>query len=83
MMPTCREVSELATDFQEGTLPWSRRLGVLVHVAMCSMCRAFLRSLRLTVRTLRLVPLEPAQPMPAEAAVVLERFRGARRPSGK
>ena len=75
MMPTCREVSELATDFQEGTLPWTRRAGVLLHLAFCSMCRAFLRSLRLTARTLRLVPREDARPAPEAAAALLERFR--------
>jgi anti-sigma factor ChrR (cupin superfamily) len=44
-MPTCREVQTLATEYREGTLPFSRRLGIGLHLLLCWACRAFLRGL--------------------------------------
>ncbi|HET9019755.1 MAG TPA: hypothetical protein VFN46_09215 [Acetobacteraceae bacterium] len=39
--PTCRDMSELATGYMEGTLPWRVRLGAWWHLRLCAMCRAY------------------------------------------
>ena len=46
LLLSCREVQTLATDFQEGNLPFTRRLAVRIHLLLCWACRAFLRGLR-------------------------------------
>ena len=57
-MPTCRDMTELSTDYLERTLGWRVRLGVRWHLAICSMCRAYYDQLAKTLRLLRGRPLE-------------------------
>jgi len=45
LMPTCREVQTLATEYREGSLPFAQRLGIAIHLALCWACRGFLRGL--------------------------------------
>ena len=45
LMPTCREVQTLATEYREGALPFSQRLRIRLHLLLCWACRAFLRGL--------------------------------------
>ena len=47
-MPTCRDVSEIATDYMEHTLSPPRWLSVRLHLLACEMCRRYLRQLRST-----------------------------------
>ena len=53
MLPKCRDMTELSTDYAEGALSWRGRLGVRLHLAMCSMCRAYYDQLAKTRRFLR------------------------------
>ena len=45
LMPTCHDVQALATEYREGTLPLTQRLGIRLHLLLCWACRAFLRGL--------------------------------------
>ena len=45
---SCRDVSELATDYQEGMLTSRMQLAVRVHLFLCRMCRNYLDQLRKT-----------------------------------
>jgi hypothetical protein len=45
-MLRCKDVAELvASDAWRGP-PWTRRLSVLLHLAMCRYCRAYVRQIR-------------------------------------
>lgn len=44
-MPTCRDMASLASRRLDGRLPWGARLGVLVHLAFCRLCRRYWRQL--------------------------------------
>lgn len=61
-MLTCKELTELITDYLEGRLPLSRRLSFRLHVMMCRNCRNYLRQMKITVRSLGAMPLEPVPP---------------------
>jgi Putative zinc-finger len=52
-MLSCRDVSELATDFMERTLSLRARLGLRLHLSLCVACRTYLDQLRKTVGLLR------------------------------
>jgi predicted anti-sigma-YlaC factor YlaD len=69
MMPRCRDMTELSTDYLERTLGWRTRLGVRWHLAICSMCRAYYDQLAKTLRLLRGRPLDG--PGPAVEAHIL------------
>lgn len=53
MIPKCRDMTELSTDYVEGALSWRGWLGVRLHLAICSMCRAYYDQLEKARRLLR------------------------------
>jgi hypothetical protein len=78
-MLTCRDVTELATEYQEGALvPLRRRLGIRLHVLMCAACRRYLAQLRTVAAALRRLPPEP--PPDAVRQHLAAAFREAARP---
>ena len=58
-MPTCRDVSELVTDYLERRLPWSGWLGVRWHLLGCDACRRYVAQMRQLVRLLADNALSP------------------------
>jgi anti-sigma-K factor RskA len=71
-MLTCREITELATDFAEGHLADSERLRFETHVADCHGCAAWVRQMQATARAMGALP-EPELPGALQAAL-LARF---------
>jgi anti-sigma factor ChrR (cupin superfamily) len=61
-MLNCREISERASDYVDGTLPWHTRLQVRMHLMMCRFCREYIRQLDLLARTLRRLPGQGPSP---------------------
>lgn len=78
-MLTCNDLTELVTDYLEGRLPLMRRLELQMHLGMCVHCRAYLRQMKMTVRTLGKLPETPMPDDVREA--LLARFRNVRRPA--
>jgi hypothetical protein len=72
MMMNCEQVTRAAGDFVERRLRLRERLMVLVHIAMCRGCRAYLEQFRLTMLGLRSLP-KPAAAPASEGLV--EQFR--------
>jgi anti-sigma factor RsiW len=58
-MLTCKELTEVITDYMEGRLPLTRRMAFRLHVMMCGNCYRYLRQLKMTVRALGAMPAEP------------------------
>lgn len=65
-MPTCRDVSELATDYMERVLPLRDNLAVRFHLSRCMACRTYINQLQKTVALLRDRPLGEPPPGLAE-----------------
>ncbi len=61
-MTTCRDVSELVTDYLDHALPLRRRLSVRIHLLRCAACRNYLEQLRKTVRLLSRHPVAAPSP---------------------
>lgn len=45
-MLTCKEASELVSQSYDRRLSWGERLGLRLHLAICSACTRFARQLR-------------------------------------
>jgi anti-sigma factor RsiW len=73
-MLSCREITEIVTDYVEGALSLRDRLRFQLHIGMCRHCRAYLRQMKLTARTLGYLP-EPELPPELEDEL-LRRFEG-------
>jgi len=55
-MPTCKQMTEMATDRAEGALGLIDRLRFDHHLASCDGCQAYVRQLQATVGALRRLP---------------------------
>jgi predicted anti-sigma-YlaC factor YlaD len=76
-MLTCQELTELVTDYLEGKLSLGQRLRFEMHIGMCSHCRAYLRQMKHTVRTLGSLPEDSVPPEALNH--LLQRFRDWKR----
>jgi len=82
-MLTCRQLTELVTEYLEGRMSLWRRLQVQMHLGMCRHCRAYLRQMKTTVRALGRLDQGQLQ-MPADLkAELLERLGGMAPPEQK
>jgi anti-sigma factor RsiW len=61
-MLTCRQVSELATDYLDGQLSLLARLRFRRHLRRCPPCACFVEQLDTTVKLLGGLPHEPLCP---------------------
>jgi len=71
-MLSCKELTELITDYVEGRLSLMQRMRFKLHLGLCRDCREYLRQMRLTVRTLGRLPEESLTPAIREK--LLEQF---------
>ena len=55
-MLNCHEITDRASEFLDGTLPWYIRLQVRLHLMMCRFCREYVRQITLVARALRQLP---------------------------
>lgn len=58
-MLSCKELTELATDYLEDDLAWRARLRIRVHLWMCGHCRRYVDQMRKVVALLKRLPTEP------------------------
>lgn len=66
----CQEFVELVTDYMEGTLAGRDRRRLEKHLAACDGCTEYMESIVTTVRTLGVLPAEPADPHVREHLLV-------------
>lgn len=59
MMLSCKQITELVTDYLEGRMSLTDRMRFQVHVGMCKHCRAYLRQMKATVTALGHLPDAP------------------------
>lgn len=57
-MLTCQQLTELVTDSLEGRLSFMEWVSFQMHLGRCGRCRAHLRQMKMTVRTLGKLPAE-------------------------
>ena len=65
-MMSCKQVSTLLSTGDVQTSPWSRRMGVRMHLAMCRHCSAFKRWLDLIASAARLLNRRVERDAPAD-----------------
>ena len=62
-MLSCRQITELVSDYIEGSLPGLVRARFLLHLGLCRNCRRYLRQLKIAVLLTGKLP-EEAVPAP-------------------
>lgn len=71
-MLTCKEMTQLVTDYAEGKLSLADRVRFQLHLGMCRHCRAYVRQMKATVAALGRLPPPELQPDTKEE--LLRRF---------
>ncbi|MEW5984817.1 MAG: zf-HC2 domain-containing protein [Acidobacteriota bacterium] len=75
-MLNCRDVVALATDYAEGRLSFTTRAQMWLHLAMCALCRRYIRQMELTRAVLsRLGQTRQTEPGPEVPPAVRDAFR--------
>ncbi len=74
---TCRELTELVTEYLDARLSLWQRASFQLHLGLCLSCRRYIRQMRGTIRVLGRVPADPLTP--DARLLLLERFRSWRR----
>ena len=77
MMLSCKEITELVTDYFEGRLSFYDRLRFRFHAGMCRHCRKYVRQMKETVRDLGRLPQGAIPPEAKEA--LMQGFRNWKR----
>ena len=72
-MPTCRDMSELVTDYLERAVPLRTRLDMWWHLFRCEACRHYYDQMRRTVRLLGSRPPRPPDRKPRKASLAAAR----------
>ena len=72
-MLTCKDLTELITEYLEGRMGLMKRIRFQMHLGMCRHCRNYLRQMRGTIDVLGRIP-EVSAPMEVEEEL-LKRFR--------
>jgi anti-sigma factor RsiW len=75
---SCQELTQLVTEYLEGTLPARDHDRFEEHLETCRGCQTYLEQMRQTIRTLGRLPAETISP--EARAQLLAAFRGWTRP---
>jgi anti-sigma factor ChrR (cupin superfamily) len=79
-MLTCKEITDLVTEYAEGGLSFMDRIRFQMHIGMCRNCRRYVRQVKATVGALGLLP-QPEVPPELEDEL-LQRFESWRKTRG-
>ena len=56
-MLKCRQIEQLASDYLDKDLSFRQRMAFKMHLFMCHNCRNYLRQLKTTISSIRLMPV--------------------------
>ncbi|MEJ7599926.1 MAG: zf-HC2 domain-containing protein [Kofleriaceae bacterium] len=57
-MLSCKQITELVTEYLEGRMGLADRMRFQLHIGMCKHCRAYLRQMKTTIAVLGRLPDE-------------------------
>lgn len=55
-MLSCKDITELLTEYLEGEMSLAGRVQVRMHMTMCGHCRTYLKQLKLTIDSCGRIP---------------------------
>ena len=73
-MITCKDVSDLASDYLEGPITFVQRFRFRLHLIMCKHCRRYLTQLKLSIGVAQKIS-QPSQPTDEEIEALVEKLR--------
>jgi hypothetical protein len=71
-LPSCREVQSDLTEYAEGALPLTRKIGVWIHLRFCAACAGVLRGLKALPGLAKITLAPPGTPPEAASRALAE-----------
>ncbi|MCX4188077.1 hypothetical protein [Methylophaga sp. OBS4] len=69
----CKDVAEEASNYLDGDLPLGKRIGLFLHLVICSCCRNYLQQIRHTINTVAV--LRPREQDNTDTHALAEKLR--------
>jgi anti-sigma factor RsiW len=74
-MPTCQDVTELASDYLDGHMGWGDWAMMRMHLAMCPPCQAYVASLGLTIDALHTLSVAEQAEVQTDLARIFQQWK--------
>ena len=71
-MLTCKQITELVTEYADGSLSLGDRIRFQLHIGMCRNCRRYVAQVRTTTKALHRLP--PPEIPPELESELMRRF---------
>ena len=72
-MIQCRDIAEEASNYLDGDLPMGKRVGMFLHLVICSYCRRYIKQIRQTIMTVG--SLRPQEDHSTDTRALAEKLR--------
>ena len=70
----CKDIAEEASNYLDGDLPIRKRVGLFLHLVICSCCREYLHQIKQTINTV--AQYKPQEQHLTDTHALAEKLRG-------
>lgn len=69
----CKDIAEEASNYLDGDLPIGKRVGLFLHLVICSCCRQYMQQIKQTISTIAV--LRPQEHHNTDTQALAEKLR--------
>lgn len=69
----CKDIAEEASNYLDGDLPLRKRVGLFLHLVICSCCREYLQQIKQTINTV--TQFKPQEQHGTDTQALAEKLR--------
>jgi predicted anti-sigma-YlaC factor YlaD len=74
----CKDIAEEASNYLDGDLPLGKRIGLFLHLVICSCCREYLQQIKQTINTV--TTIRPQEQHNTDTQALAEKLRELSKP---
>jgi hypothetical protein len=69
----CKDIAEEASNYLDGDLPLGKRIGLFLHIVICSCCREYMQQIKQTISTV--ATIRPREKDSTDTQALAEKLR--------
>lgn len=69
----CKDIAEEASNYLDGDLPLGKRIGLFLHLVICSCCREYMQQIKQTISTV--ATIRPQEQHSTDTQALAEKLR--------
>lgn len=69
----CKDIAEEASNYLDGDLPLGKRIGLFLHLVICSCCREYMQQIKQTISTV--ATIRPQEQTHTDTQALAEKLR--------